>query len=428
MRTAFSADQLANPHIREAELALRTCVHCGFCIATCPTYLLLGDERDSPRGRIVLMQNMLQSDAPPDAETVRHLDRCLSCLGCQTACPSGVDYSALIDTARAHIEKNFRRPWSERVFRNVLTYVLTRPTLFALCLALSHILAPLARRLPDQRGLRAQLGALAHKLPVRQRFTYAHRAIVHPKTIRRRVALLPGCVQRVLAPGIDASAKRVLARQEMQVTPLPGTTCCGALAYHWGKTESGKNFARRVIAAFEKAHANEPIDDVLMTATGCTSFLKDYPRIFAEEPDWKMRAAKFAAKVKDFTELAAAQRVTHRSDLKIAFHPPCTLQHGQGIVGMGETLLTNAGFNLVSFADAHLCCGSAGSYSLFQPKIAGDLRTRKLGAIHQSGAQVIASANIGCLTHLFEQGGLPTVHIAELLDWAAGGPTPAALG
>ncbi|MCH8858198.1 MAG: glycolate oxidase subunit GlcF [Proteobacteria bacterium] len=407
---------------------MRTCVHCGFCIATCPTYLLLGDERDSPRGRIVLMQNMLQSDAPPDAETVRHLDRCLSCLGCHTACPSGVDYSALIDTARAHIEKNFRRPWSERVFRNVLTYVLTRPILFALCLALGRIFAPLARRLPGR------LGALARKLPARpawparQRFTSAHRAVVQPKSVRRRVALLPGCVQRVLAPGIDASAKRVLARQEMLLTPLPGTTCCGALAYHWGKTESGKNFARRIIAAFEKAHANEPIDDVLMTATGCTSFLKDYPRIFAEEPDWKMRAAKFAAKVKDFTELAAAQRVTHRSDLKIAFHPPCTLQHGQGIVGMGETLLTNAGFNLVSFADAHLCCGSAGSYSLFQPKIAGDLRTRKLGAIHQSGAQVIASANIGCLTHLFEQGGLPTVHIAELLDWAAGGPTPAALG
>jgi glycolate oxidase iron-sulfur subunit len=238
-----------------------------------------------------------------------------------------------------------------------------------------------------------------------------------------RILLFPGCVQRVLAPATDAAAARVLARQGMTVEVLPQTGCCGALAYHMGKTESGKNSARAMIAAFEDAAAKGETEALLITASGCSAFLKEYGRVFADEPDWKMRAERFVAKVKDFSELAKpiALAPIPESPL-IAYHPPCSLQHGQRLYGRGEALLTAAGFQLAPIADAHLCCGSAGSYSLLQPAIADELRTRKLDAIRTTGAHVLASANIGCLTHL--SGELPTVHIAELLDWAGGGPKP----
>jgi glycolate oxidase iron-sulfur subunit len=418
MRTAFRAEQLTDPHMKDAEKALRTCVHCGFCTATCPTYLILGDERDGPRGRIVLMQHMLQSDAPPTAETVKHLDRCLSCLGCKTACPSGVDYSALIDTSRAHIETHYRRPVTDRLLRSFLLFVLTRPRLFAGLSDISRLFGPILSRLPGK------LGAMSRKTPreKRKRVDWSMPAV---SASAPRVVLLPGCVQRALAPGIDAAAMRVLARDGMGVERLERSGCCGALAYHLGKAERGKEYARDIIRAFEEEAAKGPVDAVLITASGCSAFLKDYPRVFADEPEWKARAESFAAKVRDFTELAKpAAGPTHiAADAPvIAFHPPCTLQHGQKISGRGEALLAAAGFRLAPIPDAHLCCGSAGSYSLLQPGIAGELRARKLAAIHSTGAEIIASANIGCLTHL--AGDLPTVHIAELLDWAGGGPRP----
>ncbi|HXJ03310.1 MAG TPA: glycolate oxidase subunit GlcF [Micropepsaceae bacterium] len=424
MRTAFRADQLADPHIKEAEKALRTCVHCGFCTATCPTYLVLGDERDGPRGRIVLMQHMLESDAPPTPETVKHLDQCLSCLGCRTACPSGVDYSALIEKSRAHIEQHYRRPFGDRLFRNFILFVLTRPRLFAALAATGRIFAPIASRLPGELGTMARKAAI----PSKKRKHGADPNVPLPQRgeglgVGGRVLLLPGCVQRALAPGIDAAATRVLARQNMRVEALPQTGCCGALAYHMGKTEAGKASARAMIQAFEAASATGTVDAVLITASGCSAFLKEYGRVFMDEPEWKTRAENFVAKVKDFSELAQPSTSSHIADAPvIAFHPPCSLQHGQRLYGHGEALLTAAGFRLAPIPDAHLCCGSAGSYSLLQPAIADELRARKLAAIRSTGAQIIASANIGCLTHL--SGELPAAHIAELLDWAGGGPKP----
>ncbi len=418
MRTAFRAEQLTDPHMKDAEKALRTCVHCGFCTATCPTYLLLGDERDGPRGRIVLMQHMLESDAPPTAETVKHLDRCLSCLGCKTACPSGVDYSALIDTSRSYIETHYTRPLPERLFRAFLLFVLTRPKLFSALTGVSRMFGPVLSHLPGKLGVmsrKAHLGGRKH----------VDCSVPAVSADAARVLLLPGCVQRVLAPEIDASAARVLAREDMRVERLERSGCCGALAYHLGKAERGKDYARAIICSFEEEDAKGSVAAVLITASGCSAFLKDYPLVFADEPEWQKRAEAFAAKVKDFTELAhplPSPAAEAANAPVVAFHPPCTLQHGQKISGRGEALLAAAGFRLAPIPDAHLCCGSAGSYSLLQPEIAEQLRARKLAAIRSTGAEIIASANIGCLTHL--SGELPTVHIAELLDWASGGKRP----
>jgi glycolate oxidase iron-sulfur subunit len=378
----------------------------------------LGDERDGPRGRIVLMQHMLESDAPPTPETVKHLDRCLSCLGCKTACPSGVDYSALIDTSRAYIETHYTRPLPERLFRAFLLFVLTRPKLFAALSGVSRWFAPILTRLPGK------LGVMSRKARAGERKRVDGSA-PNVSAGAPRVLLLPGCVQRALAPGIDAAATRVLAREDMRVKRLERSGCCGALAYHLGKAEMGKEYARKVIRAYEEQAAKGHVEAVLITASGCSAFLKDYPRVFADEPEWAARAKAFAGKVKDFTELArpaVAPMAAAAVGPMIAFHPPCTLQHGQRISGRGEALLAAAGFRLAPIPDAHLCCGSAGSYSLLQPEIAEQLRARKLAAIRSTGAEVIASANIGCLTHL--AGELPTVHIAELLDWAGGGKRP----
>jgi len=413
MRTAFSPEQLADPHLNDAEHQLRTCIHCGFCTATCPTYTLLGDERDSPRGRIGLIQHMLESKAPPTKETVLHLDRCLSCLGCRTACPSGVDYASLIDVARAHIEKTYKRPPMERLFRAFVLFVLMRPSLFGALSAAAHFAAPF---LPGKLGTMAKKGRIRHR-PVQPG------PIAETSATARRVLLVPGCVQRAIAPSIDAAAVRVLARQDIKIETLKTVECCGSLAYHLGKTEISKAYARRLIEAFEEASKAGEVDAVLITASGCGSFMKDMGRVFADELEWTARAQAFAAKVKDFTELAQpGSPATGASEIPVAYHPPCSLQHGQRIHGRGERLLSAAGFRVVPIPDAHMCCGSAGSYSVLQPEIADALRARKLDAIRTTGATIIASANLGCLTHL--SGDIPTVHIAELLDWTQGGPKP----
>lgn len=421
MRTAFSPEQLADPHLAEAERNLRACVHCGLCTATCPTYVLLGDERDAPRGRIALIQNILEKDVAPSAETVVHLDRCLSCLGCRTACPSGVDYAALIDAARLHIARTYRRGWRERALRAFVLRMLIHPALFALAARGARAAAPLAARLPGRLGL------MARKSPAPQRLTRAHRSIGVPSHPAKRVALLRGCVQRTLGPAIDYAARRVLARRDIAVAPL-AAGCCGSLAYHQGKEALAKRQARRVIHAYENAAAAGNVDAVLITATGCAAFLKDYPRLFADDPLWRERAERFAARMRDFVELAQPRPVPARTDApRLAYHPPCSLQHGQRIVGNGEALLAAAGYEVAKLADSHLCCGSAGSYSLLQPEIAAGLRQRKLAAVAATGATVLASGNAGCLTHLAGPDAPAAVHIAELVDWAEGGPTPPGL-
>ncbi|HEX5279249.1 MAG TPA: heterodisulfide reductase-related iron-sulfur binding cluster [Micropepsaceae bacterium] len=425
MRTNFRSELLSDPHVKDAEHALRTCVHCGFCTATCPTYVLLGDERDSPRGRIMLMQQMLESGGAPNAETVRHLDRCLSCLGCRTACPSGVDYSALIDQSRVHIERHYRRPLPERLFRNLILFVLTRPGLFAALSVVARGFAPIVSRLPGRIGAMARKAA---KRPPTRNLLYKFRPPregevtggENPREIKpsfaRRILLLPGCVQRALAPEIDSAVTRVLAHQGDRVECLRESGCCGALALHLGKADIAKQHARALIRACEDAGQ---ADAILISASGCTAFLKDYGKLFADDPEWKPRAEKLAAKARDFVELArpaASPSAAAQNAAPIAFHPPCSLQHGQRISGIGEALLRSAGFTLAPIPDAHLCCGSAGSYSLLQPEIAERLRAKKLADMKSAGAAAIVSDNIGCLSHL--AGELPVFHIAEALDEA----------
>ncbi len=422
MRTNFRQDQLADPHLRASEASLRACVHCGFCTATCPTYVLLGDERDSPRGRIALIQNMLETGAAPTPETVLHIDRCLSCLGCRTTCPSNVDYSVLVDTARVHIENHYRRPFAERAYRASVLLVLTRPKLFSPALTLGRIAAPLARLLPGK------LGALAKKIPARKILNAEQkRSAPVPQSPKRSIALLPGCVQRALAPEIDLAAARVLASQGDAAKALSQSGCCGALAFHMGKADEAKALARAMMRAVEQGAANA--DAILNTASGCAAFLKEYPKLFLGEPE-ESRAIEFAAKVRDFSELVEPDALRSvRGGLRVAYHPPCSLQHGQKLKGQAEAALRSLGFTLMPFAEEHLCCGSAGSYSLLQPEISGELRARKRAAINASGAQIIVSGNIGCLTQLsgIETESLPALHLAELLDHATGGATPETL-
>ena len=451
MRTNFRSELLSDPHVKDAEHALRTCVHCGFCTATCPTYILLGDERDSPRGRIMLMQQMLESGGAPNADTVRHLDRCLSCLGCRSACPSGVDYAALIDQSRIHIERHYRRPFLERMFRDFILFVLTSPRLFAALSATARIFAPLVSRLPGRMGAMSRKAMtrrltssidlpLAGRSKKRSFFGWGDaRPHPHPRISEAeirvpprkgeanfdneggetappngRILLLPGCVQRALAPEIDSAVTRVLTRQGDNIECLRESGCCGSLAFHLGKANVAKQHARALIRACEDAgEANA----ILISASGCTAFLKDYGKLFADDPEWKPRAERLAAKARDFVELArpaASPSIAAQGAPVIAFHPPCSLQHGQRISGLGEALLGAAGFTLAPIPDAHLCCGSAGSYSLLQPQIAERLRAKKLADIKSTGAAAIVSDNIGCLSHL--SGELPVLHIAEVLD------------
>ena len=412
MRTELKPHQLDDPHLAAVEKNLRACVHCGICTATCPTYLLTGDERDGPRGRIVMMQRMLESGGPPTAETVHHIDRCLTCLGCRTACPSSVDYARIVDQARAHIHETYRRPLHQRALRAGIAFVTARPKLVTFGMRLARVFAPIATRLPGA------LGAMAKKAVKPADDT----ALPHV-TGSHRVALMRGCVQQALAPSIDQAAMRVLARRDIRLVPLEGAGCCGALAHHLGRRDEAKRWAKRAITAFEKSGGAEA---VLITATGCAAHLADYAELFCDEPDWQPRARAFAAKVKDFSELASPRLGGAPEALRVAHHIPCSQQHGLKRADQGAAL-TAAGYVVADIPESHICCGSAGSYSLLQPEMATALRQRKLDNIATLHVDAIASANIGCLSHLAGPDAPPIVHPAELIDWAEGGPRPRAL-
>ena len=408
MRTNFSPAQLTDPHLAAVEENLRNCFHCGIFTATCPTYVLLGDERDGPRGRIVMMQQMLEENATPSPQTVLHVDRCLSCLACRTACPSSVDYARLVDTARVHIETRYHRPFADRFLRWLIAAVMPRPALVRLGL----VFAPLGRWLPGRFGAMARMGS-------------NRRAATTPTTASplaanaKRIALMPGCVQKVLAPEIDAAARRVLARRGYHLVSLAGAGCCGSLVHHLGKDEQAKDWAKRAIGSFER---EGPFDGVLITATGCSAYLKDLVHLFADDPVWARRAAAFAAKTRDFLDLATPVAGAPKS-LRVAWQAPCSLQNGLKLADAGKALLKSAGFEVLEIAESHLCCGSAGSYSILQPEIAAQLRARKLSHISTVRPDVIATANIGCLHHLSGPDAPPILHLAELIDWAEGGAT-----
>ncbi len=443
MQTHFTDSQRDEPGIRIAEEVLRKCVHCGFCTATCPTYRITGDELESPRGRIALIQDLLETGAAPTPLTVAHLDHCLSCLSCESTCPSGVSYRRLIDQARELIEKKYRRPRFDRGLRTLLAWLLPQQAWFRAALVAGRWGRPLLR-FAGRFSLR--INALARMVPGA---LPSARTAIQPGTYPaegteiRRVALMTGCVQGVLAPDIDAATLRLLRRHGCTVVvPAPAAGCCGALPHHLGKGTPAQAMAHRNLDAWrELVRTDSPaaVDAVLMTASGCGSHLKDYAHLLPDDGD----AAELARRVKDLSqlldELAALTPLRVVSGIgagvTLAWQSPCSLQHGFNEKSAPIRVLQACGFEVRQPQNAHLCCGSAGTYNLLQPAFAERLGRDKADAITATGATIAVSANIGCITQLQAKlavaGGerpTPILHLAQILDWATGGERPAALG
>jgi glycolate oxidase iron-sulfur subunit len=425
VQTRFSELKLRDPAVAASEQILRKCVHCGFCTATCPTYVLLGDELDSPRGRIYLIKEMLENDRPATAEVVRHVDRCLSCLACMTTCPSGVHYQHLIDHARVHVERTFRRPWTERWLRAALAVVLPYPRRVRLALALAVVARPVAGVLP--RPLRAMLELVPRgNVPVALATTAARAA---PSPRRVRVALLTGCVQTVIAPEINTATVRVLERAGAEVVLVEG--CCGALVHHLGREQQSHALAAVLVERLHAELVGTGLDAIVVNASGCGTQAKDYGYMFRHDPRLAAKAAAVSAKTRDVTETLLELGLPPRSAavplLTVAYHSACSMQHGQKVEQPPRALLAAAGFAVKEIAEGHLCCGSAGTYNVLQPAIAGRLRERKLGNVARTGAEVVATGNVGCITQLAAGARMPVVHTVQLLDWATGGPVPPGL-
>ncbi len=432
MQTNFTADQLQDPDVAESEKILRTCVHCGFCTATCPTYLLLGDELDSPRGRIYLIKDMLENGKPANADVVKHIDRCLSCLSCMTTCPSGVHYMHLVDHARAHIEETYTRSWWDRTLRGVLNAILPYPNRFRLALIgafLGKPFKPLFGALPGMGRVAAMLDLAPGRLPSRSAMEGP--AVFPAGTVRRkRVALLSGCAQTVLDPAINEATIRLLTRHGVEVVLPRGEGCCGALTHHMGKTDAAHHFVKRNVDAWTAEIEGDGLDAIVITASGCGTTVKDYGFMLREDAAYADKAARVSALTKDITEvmeeLGLADPVIE-TGLTVAYHSACSMQHGQQIKTAPKTLLKKAGFRVKDVPEGHICCGSAGTYNILQPEIAARLRDRKVGNIERTRPDLVATGNIGCMTQIGGATDLPVVHTAMLLDWATGGPVPAAL-
>ena len=423
MQTNFTLAQLADPDLQVAEKILRACVHCGFCTATCPTYVLLGDELDSPRGRIYLIKDMLENDRPATAKVAKHIDRCLSCLSCMTTCPSGVHYMHLVDQARIRIEKTWTRPFFDRVLRWLLAAILPYPGRFRLALIGAAIAKPFAALLPDRLGAMLKL---APNAPAPPAAVDAPQVFPAEGVRRMRVALLSGCAQQVLAPTINESTVRLLTRLGCEVVVARGAGCCGALVHHMGQEHQALSQAKANIDAWL---AIPDLDAIVVNASGCGTTLKDYGHMLRTDPKWAEKAARVSALSKDVTEVLTKLGLPEGAPkgLTVAYHSACSLQHGQKIKTEPKTLLARAGFAVVDPGEAHLCCGSAGTYNMLQPELATALGKRKAGNLEATKADLVAAGNIGCLTQIAQHAHLPAVHTVELLDWATGGPKPAGL-
>jgi len=425
MQTHFSPKQLTDPDIAEANRILRTCVHCGFCNATCPTYVLLGDELDGPRGRIYLIKDMLENQRPATRQVATHLDRCLSCLACMTTCPSGVHYMHLIDEGRRHVEKTYRRPVAERVLRNFLAATMPYVGRFRSTMRLARLAKPVLSALPGR------LGAMGKLLPTRLPAPgMTERARVFPATgpRRMRVALLAGCVQQVLDPAINDATVRLLTRHGCEVVIATGAGCCGSLTHHMGR-DAG-NYARANIDAWTSELEGAGLDAIVVNASGCGTTIKDYGFMLRADRAYAAKAARIAALAKDVSEIAAMLALTPNSAAtgrRVVYHSACSLQHGQHIDAQPKALLAKLGFTVFDPPEAHLCCGSAGTYNLMQPVIAAQLRQRKVANLESTRPEIVAAGNIGCIAQIASGTDVPVVHTVELLDWATGGPKPPAI-
>ncbi|MET0290839.1 MAG: glycolate oxidase subunit GlcF [Steroidobacteraceae bacterium] len=419
MQTNFTAAALADPQMAESESIVRKCVHCGFCTATCPTYVLLGDELDSPRGRIVLIKDMLEAGRPATQEVVKHVDRCLSCLACVTTCPSGVDYRHLVDHARAHIERTYRRPWSARLLRASLAAVLPYPNRLRAALAVGRLARPFARWLP--RAVQPLLKLVPE--PDARGYTRGSHGARGQR--RLRVALLTGCAQDVLTPRVHAATIRLLTRAGAEVVTIGG--CCGSLTHHLGREDSAKAFARNLIASLVQERGHSGLDAVVADASGCGLHVKDYGHLFRDDPI-AADAAAVSAMARDVTEIVSTlglPPVTKPEPTVVEYQSPCSMQHGQKIDALPRELLRAAGYDVREIGENHLCCGSAGTYNLLQPDLADRLRSRKLDNIRRTGAKIVATGNVGCAMQLGVDGEFTVLHTVELLDRATRGPEEA---
>ena len=430
MQTHFTPAQLADPDTRESEKILRTCVHCGFCTATCPTFVLLGDELDSPRGRIYLIKDMLENEKPATDKVVKHIDRCLSCLSCMTTCPSGVHYQHLVDHARAYIEATYTRPWHDRALRWLLCQLIPRPSLFRWSLRGAKLARPVKGLFRGR--MRAMLELAPRELP-------APSPVDRPQVVpaegerRARVAILTGCAQQVLDTRINEATVRLLTRHGVEVVVANGMGCCGSMVHHLGKVEASHRQAAANVEAWWRETEDaggEGLDAVVINASGCGTTVKDYGFMFREDAALKAKAETVAGLAKDVTEFLAElglDKPVRRTGLTVAYHSACSMQHGQQLQSQPQTLLKKAGFKVKGVPEGHLCCGSAGVYNILQPAIATQLRDRKVENITKTRPEVVATGNIGCMTQLAPASDVPIVHTVELLDWATGGPLPAAL-
>jgi glycolate oxidase iron-sulfur subunit len=431
MQTNFSATQLKDPDIAEADKILRRCVHCGLCTATCPTYVTLKDERDSPRGRIYGIKDFLETGGATSADLAVHIDRCLTCLSCMTTCPSGVDYMHLVDIARRKLEVTRSRRPKDRFVRAALAKILPYPKRLKWALRIAPMgrtIVPLMKRV----GLE-ELAAMAELAPRKALGSarYSGPGTAETKGIKTgRVILLQGCAQQVLRPDINDATIRLLARGGVDVIVSNGSGCCGALTQHMGKQADAEAAARRNVSAWAKDMAKADVDAIVINASGCGTVVKDYGHLLARDKTFATEAKRIADMTLDVTEFLSRHDIgpaKRWSSLKVAYHAACSLQHGQRITHQPKTLLRQAGFTVLDIAEGHLCCGSAGVYNILQPKIATELRDRKTTNIKALRPDVVATGNIGCISQLQSGLDIPVVHTVELLDWAYGGPTPRGL-
>jgi len=426
MQTTFTPEQLTDPGTARANEVLRTCVHCGFCTATCPTYQVLGDELDSPRGRIYLIKDMLENNRPADAKTVKHIDRCLSCLACMTTCPSGVHYMHLVDHARAYIEKTYKRPLFERVLRWTLARILPYPMRFRVALLGAKIGKPFARFMPDPR-LRAMLEMAPKKIPPvsRNDDPQVFPALGEKKM---RVALMTGCAQKALNTDINDATIRLLRRLGCEVVIAEGMGCCGALVHHMGKEDESHATAAKNISAWMAEDRGEGLDAIVINTSGCGTTVKDYGHMFRNDA-LAEDAARVSELAMDVSEVLMKLDMPEgeTQGVRVAYHAACSLQHGQQIKTYPKDLLKRVGFEVVEPRDSHLCCGSAGTYNLMQPEISKQLQKRKVTTLEERNPDIIAAGNIGCMMQIGNASSVPIVHTVELLDWVTGGPMPPAL-
>ncbi|OOY27495.1 2-hydroxy-acid oxidase [Thioclava sp. L04-15] len=422
MQTNFTPEQLEDPGVARANEILRACVHCGFCTATCPSYQVLGDELDSPRGRIYLIKDMLESGRPADEKTVKHIDRCLSCLACMTTCPSGVHYMHLIDHARAHVEKTYKRPMMDRLLRWTLAKIVPYPGRFRLAMGGAKLAKPFAGLLPDKR-LRAMVSMAPKTIPPVSRNDDPQ--VFAPIGEKKyRVALQIGCAQRALNTDINDATIRLLRRLGCEVVIPKNLGCCGALSHHMGREDESHSQAARNIRAYL---GEGDLDAVIINTSGCGTTVKDYGHMFRNDP-LAEDAAKVAGLACDISEFLVKIGLPEgKGGMRVAYHAACSLQHGQQVKSAPKDLLKRAGYEVVEPADSHLCCGSAGTYNLLQPEISEELKRRKVATLEAKQPEVIAAGNIGCMVQIGGGTDVPVVHTVELLDWATGGPKPPAL-